>query len=128
MPLGCGSTPPKEPLGPDAKALEMETLVQARAARIVLSARWRTATKVEGIGVEESVPGTQVARGSAVFAIQGLRVEAGEIRVTWLPETDTLLVSATDVQLFRQRRGQPYETRDLAMLTMANDQVSFFQK
>jgi hypothetical protein len=128
--LGCGSAPkaPKEPPGPDATSLAMETLVQARSAEIILSVRWRKMAKVEGIRVDETEPLTQVARGSVVVVIQGLRVEADEVKVKWLPEAeDNVLVHARDVKLFRQVRGQPYEMKGLAMLTMANDQVSFFQ-
>jgi hypothetical protein len=106
----------------------METLLKARTAEIILSARWRKMAKVEGIRVEEKEPATQIARGSAVVVIQGLRVEADEVKVKWLPEAeDNVLVHAREVTLFRQVRGQPYETRDLAMLTMANDRVSFFR-
>lgn len=125
--LGCASTRPPEPQGPDAEALAMETLVQARKAKLVLCARWRAEAKVEAIRVEDEAPGTQVARGSVVVTIQGLRVEAEEVRITWLPEGEDLVLWAEDVKLFRQRRGQPYETKGIAMLTMANDQVSFFQ-
>jgi hypothetical protein len=124
---GCGSTRPPEPKGPDAAALAMETLVQAQRAKLVLAARWRAAAKVEAIRVEDEAPGAQVARGSVVVTIEGLRVEAEEVRLTWLPESEDLLLWAEGVKLFRQRRGQPYETKDIAMLTMANDQVSFFQ-
>ncbi len=106
----------------------METLLQARTAEIILSVRWRRMAKIEGIRVEEKEAGVEVARGSAVVAIRGLRVEAEEVTVKWLSEDkDTLLVHGRDVNLFRQVRGQPYETKDLAMLTMANDQVSFFR-
>jgi len=106
----------------------METLVQARHVEIVLSERWRKKAKVEAIRVEEDPPGTEVARGSVVVTIEGLRVEADEVKIRWLPEAeDNVLVHAKDVKLFRQRRAQPYETSNLAMLTMANDQVSFFQ-
>ncbi len=125
--LGCGSTRPAEPEGPDAKALAMETLVQARQAKLVLSSRWRAEAKVEAIRVKDEAPGTQVASGSVVVTIRGLRVEVDEMRLTWLLEGEDLLLWAEDVKLFRQRRGQPYETTDIAMLTMANDQVSFFQ-
>jgi len=127
--LGCSSTPKvPPPSGPDAKALAMETLVQARRVEIVLSARWRKQAKVEGIRVEEETPGTQVARGSVVVKIEGLRVEADEVKLKWLDEAeDNLLVHARDVKLFRQQRAQPYEMRDLSMLTMANMQVSVFQ-
>jgi len=127
--LGCGTTPvAKEPPAPDAKALAMETLVQARHAEIILSVRWRKQAKVEAIRVEEDPPGTQIARGSVVVTIRGLRVEADEVKIVWLPEAeDNLLVHARNVKLFRQSRSQPYETSNLAMLTMANDQVSFFQ-
>ena len=77
--------------------------------------------------MEEREPGTQVARGGAVVVIEGLRVEADEVTVRWLAEAeDNVLVHAREVKLFRQVRGQPYETKDLAMLTMANDKVSFF--
>jgi hypothetical protein len=123
---GCAAAPPKEPPGPDAKALAMETLVQARAARVVLSLRWRAKAKVEGIRVDEGPPGTQVARGGAVVQVEKLRVEAEEISVTWLNEEhQDLVLSASDVKLFRQRRAQPYEITHIAMLTMANDQMSF---
>ncbi|HEX5137362.1 MAG TPA: hypothetical protein VFY93_10335 [Planctomycetota bacterium] len=102
--------------------------MKARAAEIILSVRWRKMAKVEGIRVDESTPGTQVVRGSAVVVIDHLRVEADEVTVKWLPEAeDNLLVHARGVTLFRQIRGQPYETKDLAMVTMANDQVSFFR-
>ncbi len=124
---GCGSTRPAEPQGPDASALAMETLVQARKAKLVLSTRWRAEAKVEAIRVEDEGPLAQVARGSAVVTIRGLRIEAEEVRLTWLPEGEDLVLSASEVKLFRQRRGQPYETKDIALLTMANDQVSFFQ-
>jgi hypothetical protein len=128
--LGCGSAPkaPTEPEGPDAVALAMETLLQARSAEIILSVRWRKMAKVEGIRVEEKEAGKEVARGSAVVVIRGLRVEAEVVTVKWLPEAHyNLLVHGRDVKLFRQVRGQPYETKDLSMLTMANDQVSFFR-
>jgi len=125
--LGCGTTRPAAPEGPDATALALETLVQARQAKLVLCERWRGETKVEAIRVEDEAPGTQVARGSVVVTVRGLRIEAEEVRLTWLSEGEDLVLWAEDVKLFRQRRGQPYETRGLAMLTMANDQVSFFQ-
>jgi hypothetical protein len=125
--VACGSTRPPEPLGPDASALAMETLVQAKQAKLVLSERWRSRAKVEAIRVQDEGPGAQVARGGAVVTIEKLRVEAEEIRLTWLSEGDDLLVWAEEVKLFRQRRAQPYETKDIAMLTMANDKVSFFQ-
>ena len=114
-------------MGPDASALALETLVQARQAKIVLSSRWRGKAKVEAVRVDDEGPGAQVARGGAVVTIEGLRVEADEVRLTWLSEGEDLLLWAEDVKLFRQRRGQPYETKDIAMLTMANDRVSFFQ-
>jgi len=102
--------------------------VQARRAEIILSVRWRKIAKVEAIRIDEEAPGTQVARGSVVVVIQGLRVEADEVKIKWLPEAeDNVLVHARDVKRFRQVRAQPYETSDLAMLTMANDQVSFFR-
>jgi hypothetical protein len=126
--LACGSTRPPEPQGPDGKALAMETLVQARSTEVVLSVRWRAKAKVQAIRVEEEAPGIQLARGSAIVTIEGLRIEADEVKLRWLAEADeNLLLYAKDVKLFRQRRGQPYETKDIAMLTMANDQVSFFQ-
>ena len=125
--LGCGTTRPPEPTGPDAAALAMQTLVQARQAKLVLCDRWRSETKVEAIRVEDEGPGTQVARGSVVVTIRGLRVEAEEVRLTWLSEGDSVVLWAEQVKLFRQHRGQPYETKDISMLTMANDQVSFFQ-
>lgn len=106
----------------------METLLQARTAEIILSVRWRKMAKIEGIRVEEKEAGVVVARGSTVVVIRGLRVEAEEVTVKWLPEAeDNVLVHGREVKLFRQVRGQPYETKDLAMLTMANDQVSFFR-
>jgi hypothetical protein len=50
------------------------------------------------------------------------------VTVKWLSEAeDNVLVHARQVKLFRQVRTQPYETTDLSMLTMANDQVSFFR-
>jgi hypothetical protein len=125
--LGCGSTRAPELQGPDASALAMETLVQARQAKLVLASRWRSRATVQAIQVEDEGPGGQIARGSAVVVIEGLRIEAEEVRLTWLPEGEDLLVWAEEVKLFRQRRGQPYETKDIAMLTMANDRVSFFQ-
>jgi hypothetical protein len=105
----------------------METLVQARKAKLVLCARWRDEAKVEAIRVEDDAPGTEIARGSAIVTIRGLRIEAEEVRITWLSEGEDLVLWAEEVKLFRQRRGQPYETTNIAMLTMANDQVSFFQ-
>lgn len=106
----------------------METLLRARRAEVILSVRWRKMAKVEGIRIDEQTPGTQVARGSVVVAIEGLRVEADEVTVKWLSEAeDNVLVHAREVTLFRQMRAQPYETKNLAMLTMANDQVNFFQ-
>lgn len=106
----------------------METLVQARRVEIILSVRWRKKAKVEAIRVEEDPPGTQMARGSVVVTIERLRVEADEVKLKWLSEgDDNVLVHARDVKLFRQVRAQPYESRDLAMMTMANDQVSFFK-
>ena len=84
--------------------------------------------KLEGIRVDETTPGTQVVRGSAVVVIDGLRVEADEVTVKWLPEEhQDVLVHAREVSLFHQVRGQPYKTNDLATLTMANDQVTFFR-
>jgi hypothetical protein len=106
----------------------METLVQAHQAEILLSVRWRPKAKVEGVRVDEDPPGTETAHGSAVVTIEGLRVEADEVTIKWLSESEeNLLVHARKVKLFRQRRAQPYETTDLAMLTMANTHVSFFQ-
>ena len=84
--LACGSTRPPEPQGPDGKALAMETLVQARSTEVVLSARWRAKAKVQAMRVEEETPGIQLARGSAVVTIEGLRIEADEVKLRWLAE------------------------------------------
>jgi hypothetical protein len=95
---------------------------------IVLGAQWRGEAKVEAIRREETTPGTEDARGSAVFLLQGLRVEAEELRLKWLPDYADLVLHAREVEHFRQRRAQPYEMRDIDALTMANDHVSFFQQ
>lgn len=124
--LGCGSTREKPLEGPDADALALETLVQTRQAKLVLSTRWRPRTKVDAMRVADEGPGAQVARGSAVVTIEGLRVEADEAHLTWLSEGEDFLLWAEEVRVFRQKRGQPYEIKDVAMLTMANDRVNFF--
>ncbi len=118
-----------EPERPDAQALARETLVRARRARLVLSERWRedaslTAAHVAGEGAE------QEAQGNVVFLLSGLRLEiAGSLKITWMPDHDEVLVYASDVELFRQqRKDRPYSSKNLSAVTMANDQVSFFQQ
>lgn len=102
--------------------------MKARRAEVILSVRWRKMAKAEGIRVDESTPGTQVVRGSAVVVIDHFRVEADEVTVKWQAEAhNDLLVCAWEVTRFRQVRGQPYETNDVAMVTMANDQVTFLR-
>jgi hypothetical protein len=125
--LACAAPRPAEPTAPDERALAMETLVKARRVELVLSARWRPEARFEAIRVEEA-PGVQLGRGSAVLVLRALRIEAQEVRLKWLEEGENLLLYAEDVELFRQHRAQPYESRDLSAVTMANDQVSFFQQ
>jgi hypothetical protein len=124
----CATAPPKEPPSPAAAALAIETFVKARHAEIVLGTQWRGKARVEAIRREETAPGVEDARGSAVFTLEGLRVEAEELRLKWLPDYADLVLHAREVEVFRQRRAQPYETRDIDALTMANDHVSFFQQ
>jgi hypothetical protein len=71
----------------------------------------------------------QTARGSSVFVLRKLRVEAESIQVTWLePEHENLLVYAKEVALFQQHRDRPYYSKGLTAVSMANDKVSFFQQ
>ena len=49
--------------------------------------------------------------------------------MTWLgPEHENLLVYAKDVALFQQQRDRPFYSQNLSAVSMANDQVSFFQQ
>jgi hypothetical protein len=125
----CAASPKEEPERPDAIALGRETLVRARTAELVLSSRYREEAKLEAIHIEKPEPGIVTARGSSVFALRKLRVEAESIRVTWLePEHENLLVYAKDVALFQQQRERPYYSKNLSAVSMANDKVSFFQQ
>jgi hypothetical protein len=127
--LGACAAAPKEPDRPDEVALELETLVQARTAELVLSSRFRKEAKLEGIHVAEPDPGVVTANGSSVFVLRKLRVEAESIRVTWLEAGhENLLVYAKDVALFQQQRDRPFYSKNLSAVSMANDKVSFFQQ
>jgi hypothetical protein len=120
---------PAEPDRPDAAVLARETRIKARSAELVLSGRFRREARLEGIRVERPQPHVVTARGSAVLVLRHLRVEAEEIRVTWLePEHENLLLYAKEVELFEQKRDRPYFSRNLSAVSMANDQVSFFQQ
>jgi len=127
----CGATSKRreeELKRPDGAALSVETVVQARRAEIVLAARWRPEAKVEAIRVEDEGPDVQLLRGGVVFTLRGLRLEVEELRIRWLAETEDLFLYASTVERFWQRRGQPYESKGLAALSMANDHVTFIQQ
>ncbi len=117
---------------PDTAALARETRIEAEEVRIVVSDHWRPVAKLEGLSVkrlrEEGGGEEIVVRGSATFSLKGLKVEAREIRVRWLADHQDFVLYAKRVQLFQQKRERPYYSRDLSAVTMANDQVNFFQQ
>lgn len=120
---------PEAEAAPDEMALALPTVVRAETARLFLSDRWRKQSKLEAIRVERPEPGVAVARGGVVFRLKGLRVEARELRVKWMADYEDVLLYAQRVESFEQKRGErPYSTRDVSALTMANDQVRFFQQ
>ena len=106
----------------------MPTLIQAREARLVLSERFRREAKLGGTTQMSPKQGVDIARGQARFALRELLIEATDtIEVRWLPDHENLMVYATGVALFKQERERPYYSKDLAAVSVANDQVSFFK-
>jgi hypothetical protein len=135
--LACGctaggaSTDPAESElpRPDESALQIETVVSARVVELILSDRWRDRVEVEGISVERPSANLLRARGSVVFRLEKLRVEASDtLEVKFLPDHEDLLLHARQVALFRQQKGYGHRTENVAAATMANEHVSFWQQ
>jgi len=107
----------------------MPTLVRAQQVSLVLSERWRKQARLTAASLDRSDPRAERATGNARFLLLGLRVEAGgEIEVKWLKNHENFFLYAKQVELFRQERGQPYQTAHVSALAIANDKVSFFQQ
>lgn len=125
----CGSTKSADPekardLPPDAAALDRETHVDARAAKLVLSDRFRAEAKVTGSEIRMEGERTFV-RGPAVFTLRKVTVAAREeIDVTWLPDHDNFLLYASDVEKFTQQSGFEHGTEKVAAVSIANDAVT----
>ncbi len=119
----------EEAARPDAKALAIPTRVVAREVRIVLSDHWRPEGKTGGLDLQHPDASTVVARGAATFELRGLKVEASDLlSLTYLPDHENLLVHAREVRRFEQVKGYGHRTEDAGMVTMANDQVSIFER
>jgi hypothetical protein len=103
--------------------------VKAEKVRMLLSERWKGEARLEGVRVEPSGGERTVARGDARLQVGRLLVEAREIEVKWLADYEDVLLYAERVELFRQQRGErPYGTENVAVVSMANDKVSFLQQ
>ena len=108
--------------------LAKQTFVKAERARLILAERWRTEAELEGVRVERAGD-VETARGGAVLRLKALRVEAREIEVKWIADYEDVMLFAEKVELFRQQRGErPYGTENVAVLSLANDKVSFLQQ
>jgi hypothetical protein len=114
---------------PDERALARTTRVEARRVRLLVSDRWRKDGRLEGIVVERPDPQRDDAKGGARFRLKGLDVAAEELEVRWLPDYEDLFLYASRVALFHQERDQrPYHSTNLSAVSMAIDEVSFFQQ
>jgi len=126
---GRGGEDDAAPLAPDERALGRKTVVKAQRAQLALSERWRDDARLTAAYVSPAGEAEQQAEGNVVFLLSGLRLEVeGTLRITWIPDHDEVLLYATDVELFHQERDRPYHSENLSAVTMANDQVSFFQQ
>jgi len=123
QPQGAPTKPP-----PEEYALFYPTTVQARSVKLILHERWRAQVKLEGIRVEELGPRRVRARGEPKLTLRKLTIEASEsIEVTYLANRRTLHLMALDVKRFEQLRGYKQATVNVAMVTVADDQVTFLQ-
>lgn len=110
----------------DAKLLAIPTVIDARKVRLVLSARWRSSTKLEGIHADKSDAMKWIARGSAELRLKELRINASdEITVTFLDDHEDFVLHATDVALYKRTKGKIVNRQErVKAVTIANGQVS----
>ena len=70
--------------------------------------------------------------GAGTITLDGISltwaVRADSLDLTFLPDHENLLLYAEDVALFHQRRGYGHRTENVSAVTMANEQVSYFQQ
>jgi len=114
----------------DAKLLAISTLIRSRTARVILSSYWRNRVKLAGIRTDKDEPDKWIAHGSAKFELDKLPIEAtSEITVTFLDDTEDLVVFAKDVQLYKRTKNHIVDRQEnVHMVSIANGKVTVFSQ
>ena len=129
----CGTTPEKPPekvpTRPDERALAIPTVLRAATVQVTLGDHWREQIELKGISVDRTNPAEWIARGGPEFRLGKFDIKASdEIRVSFLTEHEHIVVYARNVEILTRRKGFTHRQENVALATIADEQLSVFSR